>query len=213
MNETAQDPHECDQDASSKDTRVLARRVQVGDRASFQELYDRVAPALYAWTCLRLQGRPAAGLDPQDILQEVWLRGVRGIASYDASCSFRNWLLGIAKNVLLESYRKHSCDARRGPGAPAESQSGVLGRLDSVTSIGTRLAREESIQRFLAYVGSLPSDDRMLVLYCGFEELTCAAAGTRLGLTPDTASKRWLSLRARMRENGSLRALALEETA
>jgi DNA-directed RNA polymerase specialized sigma24 family protein len=80
-----------------------------------------------------------------------------------------------------------------------------------VTSISTRLTKDESIRRFLAYVGNLPPDDRMLVLYCGFEELTCAAAGTRLGLTPDTASKRWQSLRARMRENGFLRALAFED--
>jgi RNA polymerase sigma-70 factor (ECF subfamily) len=206
MNETAQDPAE----RPSKDTRVLARRVQIGDRASFQRLYDQVAPALYAWTCLRLQGGPAASLDPQDILQEVWLRAVRGLASYDASCSFRGWLLGITKNVLLQGYRRHSYDAVRGSGLPAEGQPGVLGCPDSVTSISTRLARDESIQRFLAYVSSLPSDDRMLVLYCGFEEYTYSEAATRLGLSPDTASKRWQSLRARMRESGSLRALALE---
>jgi RNA polymerase sigma factor (sigma-70 family) len=210
MNETAQDPNKGDQDASSKDTRVLARRVQIGDRASFQELYDRVAPALYAWTCLRIQGGPAAGLDPQEVLQETWLRGVRGVGSYDPAYSFRGWLLGITKNVLLQGYRKHSYDALRDSGSPAESQLGVLGCPDSVTSISTRLARDESIQHFLAYVGGLPSDDRMLVLYCGLEEYTCAEAATRLGLSPDAASKRWQNLRARMRQNGSLRALALE---
>ena len=38
-------------------------------------------------------------------------------------------------------------------------------------------------------------------------------AATRLGLSHEATSKRWQSLRARMRENGSLRALALEESA
>jgi len=213
MNETAQDPSERDMDALSMATGVLARQVQTGDRVAFQGLYDRVAPALYAWTHLRLQGGPAAGLDPQDVLQEVWLRAVQGIASYDPTCSFRGWLLGIAKNVLLKGYRRHSYDALRGSGSPAESQLGVLGCPDSVTSISARLTKDESIQRLLDYVGGLPSDDRMLVLYCGFEEYTCAEAATRLGLSPDATSKRWQSLRGRMRENGSLRALALEETA
>jgi RNA polymerase sigma factor (sigma-70 family) len=157
-----------------------------------------------------VQGGPASGLDPQDVIQEVWLRGVQGIASYDPSCSFRGWLLGITKNVLLQGYRRHSYDALRGPGSPSESQLGVLGYPDSVTSISTRLARDEDIRRFLAYVSGLPFDDRMLVVYCGFEEYTCAEAATRLGLSPDAASKRWQSLRAKIRENGSLRALALE---
>ena len=83
----ASNPH--DLDAVSPDTGLLARRVQKGDRAAFQRLYDKVAPSLYAWTRLRLQGGPGAGLDPQDVLQEVWLRALRAFASYDERGSFR----------------------------------------------------------------------------------------------------------------------------
>lgn len=210
MKENSQVPS--DPELVSPDTGFLARRVQKGDRAAFQKLYDKVAPSLYAWTRLRLQGGPSAGLDPQDVLQEVWLRAVRGFASYDERGSFRGWLLGITKNVLLQSYRNRSYDELRGAGAAAGGELAAMDCPDSVTSISMRLTKDESIQHFLEYVGGLAADDRMLVLYCGFEEVTCAEAATRLGLSHEATSKRWQSLRARMRENGTLRALALEES-
>lgn len=200
-------------DSGSLASRELAGRVQAGDRAAFQELYDKVAPALYTWTCMRLQGGPAADLAPEDILQEAWLRGLENLASYDPARSFRAWMIGIAKNVLLHAYRRLSRGAERGSGRPLESQLGLLGCPDSVTSISGRLTKDENVQRFLAYVAGLQPDERMLVLYCGFEDYTVAEAATRLGLKPDAASKRWQSLRARMRDSGSLRALALEESA
>lgn len=71
---------------------------------------------------------------------------------------------------------------------------------DSVTSISLRFAREDAVQRFLAYVGELEDEERMLVLYCGLEEYTCAAPASRLGISPDAATKRWQALRAHAQE-------------
>jgi len=196
------------------DTGDLARLVQRGDQAGFQELYDRVAPALYAWLHLRTTGDSATSQDLQDLLQEVWLQALRRFESYDPARSFRPWILGITKNVLLQSYRKTSYALPRAQGqSPSERQLEVVNCPDSVTSIGTRLAKDDAVQRFLAYVDELAPEDRMLVLYCGLEEYTSAQAAARLQISADAANKRWQSLRARMRENGVLRALAVEEGA
>ena len=97
-------------------------------------------------------------------------------------------------------------------GATSGSAPDVQSCSDSVTSICSRLSKDDSVRRFLDYVSKLPSDDRLLVVYCALEEYTCAEAAERLGLTPEATNKRWQTLRARMRENGVLRALALEET-
>src|SRR6185295_18551 len=104
----------------------------------------------------------------QDVLQEAWLRGLQGIERYDPACSFRGWMLAIIKNLLLQAYRRRSYDLQRGSRPPVHGDFDVLDCPDSVTSISVRLAKEESLQRFLAYVSGLPFDDRMLVLYCGF---------------------------------------------
>src|SRR6187551_1373845 len=72
--------------------------------ATFEELYIEVAPALYAWAELRIRPEMRRNVDPQDVVQEVWLRAVKKHASFDpAVMHFRAWILAIAKNVLLES--------------------------------------------------------------------------------------------------------------
>lgn len=209
VNEPAQDRGRED---STGDTAELVRRLHTGDGRAFQELYDRFAPSLYAWTRLRLHGGLAASLDPQDVVQEVWLRALRSFESYDATRSFRAWILGIGKNVLLHGYRKSSYEALHvHDQSPSEHAREVQNFPDSVTSISKRFAKDDAIQRFLAYVGDLDSEDRMLVLFCGFEEYTCEEAATRLGLSFEATKKRWQRLRGQLRESGPCQALALED--
>jgi RNA polymerase sigma-70 factor (ECF subfamily) len=175
------------------------------DSPGFEELYERVAPSLYAWAAIRL-ARGAGGLDPEDVLQEVWLRARRRYASFDpARTDFRTWTIGIAKHVLLEDYRR-----RARSGVSAAPRPAVEDCPESVTSIGTRLARDEALQRFLARVGELEPEDRMLLLHCGFEGYTTAAAATRLGIAAEAAKKRWQRLRARLGERSDMFALLVE---
>jgi len=192
------------------DTVEMRVRARSGDRAAFQALYDRIAPALYAWTQMRVQGGQSALVDPQDLMQEVWLRALRGLEGYDPALSFRRWVFGITKNVLLQSMRNSSRDAAGTPPSHRRS-SDSLDFPDSVTSISSRLAKDDLVRRFLAYVAELPGEERQLVLYCGLEGQSSAEAAARLGILPDTALKRWQSLRERLRESGTLRALQLED--
>ena len=40
----------------------------------FEALYTNVTPTLYAWAELRIRPSLRARLEPQDLVQEVWLR-------------------------------------------------------------------------------------------------------------------------------------------
>lgn len=195
-----------------EETVELTARMQSGDRTAFQALYDRLTPALYAWTQLRLQGSLGSGVDPQDVLQEAWLRAVRGLESYDPAQSFRSWIFGITKNVLLQSLRDSSRDLANGRPSHRRPKD-FLNFPDSVTSISSRLAKDDLVQRFLAYVAELAPEERQLVLYCGLEGYTSSQAAERLGILPDTALKRWQALRMKLRETGTLKALSLEDVA
>jgi RNA polymerase sigma-70 factor (ECF subfamily) len=192
------------------DTVEMRARARRGDRAAFQALYDRIAPSLYAWTQLRVRGVQTARLDPDDLLQEVWLRALRGLDGYDPSLSFRGWIFGIAKHVILQNLRSSS-RVVAGQLTSHRRSSDSLDFPESVTSICSRLAKDDLVQRFLAYVAGLPAEERQLVLYCGLEGQSSAQAAARLGILPDTALKRWQSLRERLREGGTLRALQLDE--
>lgn len=190
-------------------TAFLARGVQRGETAHFEELYARTAPALYAWAALRAP----ANVDPGDILGEVWLRAMERLRTHDgANHEFRAWIFGIAKNVLLQVLRVRRDDrtARAGYGAPGCSSNGIDQVPESVTSIGQRLAREDTVRCFVEYAQKLDAADRDLLVHCGVEGGTCTDAATRIGMGAEAASKRWQRLRAELRDKAWVRELLLE---
>jgi len=187
-----------DSEFDPQKTEFLADSVQRGASEAFAVLYERIAPAIYAWAALRAP----SGVDPGDLLGEVWLHAVRNVARYEAERgSFRAWMFGIAKKVLLREMRDLA-RLRRSSGA-TQGDSLDLERVpESVTSLGRHLAREDSLRVFLERVAALGSEERELVVYCGLEGFTCAEAAVRLGLSEDAAAKRWQRLRTELRGGG-----------
>jgi RNA polymerase sigma factor (sigma-70 family) len=167
---------------------------------SFEACYADVAPALFAWAELRIRPSMRARLEPQDLVQEVWLRGMKSFVRFEErGISFRAWAFKIGKNILMEAIRATRTD----PGAGASASQSLLsldGIPQSITSFTQHLAREDSVRAFLAHAAELDESDRMLLIHCGLEDETCAEAAVKLGLTEDAAIKRWQRLKARLRE-------------
>lgn len=185
-----------------------------GERAprpgrEFVTVYEAAAPLLYAWIQIRIRSSLRHLIDPEDVLQEVWIRGMHRFAQLqDAAANGRGWLFGIARNVLLEHLRR----VDRLPVIPdADTLSGSarIERSETVTSIASRMARDEALQRFVERVQSLDSEDRQIVLLCGFQACTCVTAARRLGLGEDLVTKRWQRLRERLRDLPAARQLLL----
>ena len=104
-------------DPERMDTRELARQAHSGDSARFAELYERIAPSLYTWAELRIRPELRQWVDPGDVVQEVWCRAWRVFGTFDAATgSFRFWVFRIAKNVLMEAFRKLDNPAFKGAG-------------------------------------------------------------------------------------------------
>ena len=80
---------------------TLARRAQTGDRAAFEELCDRVLPALY--NRLRAQLPPEA---VEDTVQEVCIAVMKGIRRFRARSTFRTWVAAIARHKAADYYRQ-----------------------------------------------------------------------------------------------------------
>ncbi len=195
------------------ETGSLARAAGAGDAARFGELYARLAPALFAWAELRLRPSTRRAVSPEDLAQEVWLRAAAILPAYDpAKSAFRPWLFAVAKNVLLEVQRKL---ARTWKDRSTEGETGRLFALDQVpeevTSLSRRLARDDSLARFLARAGTLDEEDRLLLVHCGLEALPVGDVAARLDIGKEAAAKRWQRLRERVREWPSAQALLADD--
>lgn len=161
----------------------------------FEKLYEEISPALTAWSRVQLRGPLARLLEPHDLVQEVWLRGLEKYADFDADRgSFRAWLFGIAKFILLEAHR-----VMREPSAQAVAAGiGVtlLGnRSEQVTRMLDRLQRNEAHGRLLAALDAMETRERRITSLCGLEGLPHREVAELLGMKKDAVTKAWQRLR------------------
>jgi RNA polymerase sigma-70 factor (ECF subfamily) len=171
---------------------------QAGHSTDFDGLFERSSPTLFAWASLRVGATLRGRVDAEDIVQEVWVRARANFTSFDSRRdSFRPWLLGIARNVVLQAIEHHEREFRAPLGGDG-SRFNFSRVPDEATAVSRRVARDEGLRKLLAWIEALPSDERMLVVLCGIEGKTCASAGQRLGVSNEAATKRWQRLRARL---------------
>lgn len=171
-----------------------------GRREAFRSLYQRLARRLYVWCSLRLPAALRPRLEPEDLMQEIWLRAVQGLRQFDRTrAGFRSWLFGIAANTLAENLRRlHR--RQREVQAPEER---LLAVPADVTSVVQQVAQKEQVQQLVAAADRLPADDRSLLLYRGIEGLPHREVAALLGIGADAAEMRWRRLLQRLRSEWS----------
>jgi RNA polymerase sigma-70 factor (ECF subfamily) len=85
------------------DDRFLVRAFLGGDEHAFRELYRRFTPALYRIVWRLTGGRDE---DAADIVQDVWLRASRRLATFRWDAALSTWLTSIAINCVRERSRR-----------------------------------------------------------------------------------------------------------
>jgi RNA polymerase sigma factor (sigma-70 family) len=76
------------------DDRALVEALRAGDAQAARLLVERYQGVIFG-VCLRMLGHRQ---DAEDVMQESFLRALRGVAGFDGSRPLRPWLLGIAAN-------------------------------------------------------------------------------------------------------------------
>jgi RNA polymerase sigma-70 factor, ECF subfamily len=78
------------------------RRAQSGDVDAFELLYHEHAGRIYA-LCLRLMAGDS--VDATELMQDVFIRAWRRLATFRGECAFSSWLHRLAVNTMLENAR------------------------------------------------------------------------------------------------------------
>jgi RNA polymerase sigma-70 factor, ECF subfamily len=78
------------------------RRAQSGDVDAFELLYREHAGRIYA-LCLRLKGGDST--DATELMQDVFIRAWRRLATFRGESAFSSWLHRLTVNTMLESAR------------------------------------------------------------------------------------------------------------
>jgi RNA polymerase sigma-70 factor (ECF subfamily) len=165
---------------------------RAGDTGSFEELAMPLFAKLYNFAHWLTQDRTAA----EDLVQETYMKALRGFPSFQQGTNFRAWMYKILRNTFLTSQAglKASSaltldsddDKVAEPAAAETPESVLLGRVE-----------RETIQ---AALEKLPVKFREIILLCDLEEMSYQEISETLAIPRGTVMSRLSRARKAMRE-------------
>lgn len=155
---------------------VLVGRSVRGDRAAFEELVRRTARLVFSRLYLETGNVDRA----EDLAQETFLIAWRKIRQVTDPAGFRSWLFTIAQSVAIDASRR---DCRRKRSGTRQSDDRLNDMPDRAPPPDESAQREESRQRVLAVLRSLPEEYRLPLTLRYIAGADYETIGQQLGLT------------------------------
>ena len=190
---------------TSQELIELLERARQGDQAAFEDLFSRFRAPLLRAINLRLDRRVAARVDASDILQEAYLEAARRLAQQPPDMPVELWLRWIAHEKVLTCHRQHlfagkRAVAREVPPLPVDSSAQfVRGMIGKEPSPSRALAAVELTEKLRLALQQLDDDERDLILWRHFEQLTNRDIARLLDITHAAANKRYIRALDRLR--------------
>jgi len=141
---------------------TLIKLALAGQAECFSVLMDRHSAAVRR----RIGSMVRNATDVEDLLQEVLLKVWRHLSTFRSESSFRTWIIRVAVNEVLQSYRREQ----------RWRWSQTFGDLDVLASPyespHQSLARAEATQAVRNAVGGLPAKYRQVLILRDLEQLS-----------------------------------------
>jgi RNA polymerase sigma-70 factor (ECF subfamily) len=164
---------------------------RTGDFGSFEELAMPHFAKLYNFAHWLTQDRAAA----EDLVQETYMKALRGFSSFQQGTNFRAWMYKILRNTFLTTKAglkvsvSLDSDGDDKPAEPAVTE----------TPESVLLARVE-LETIQSALEKLPVKFREIILLCDLEEMSYQEIGETLGIPIGTVMSRLSRARKAMRE-------------
>ena len=153
---------------------ALMEAVRAGDLTAFQVLYERHHRAVFTFLLRSLGDRRTA----EDLLQDTFLRVFARREAYRPTAAFRTWLFTIARNLLIDRFRK-------GRGSPDVNDTEALRTVpEPDASPLERAEAQELAERLEVAVRQLPPSQRDVVLLSRFAGLDQDEVAQVTGASP-----------------------------
>ena len=156
----------------------LVRGLREGDPVAFDRVYEAWNRRLFAFL-LRLTRRRELA---EELLEETWIRLVKGISNLRDDAKLAPWLFAVARNLYLSHRRARILD---------EGSLGEVDPPDRVTPSPLEVAATNELQRRLERgLAMLPPSYREALLLVGVHGLTPSEAARVSGITPEAFRQR-----------------------
>ncbi len=122
-----------------------------GNDNAFSVIHDRYRPRLFAYTRQMLSG---TGQDPEDAVQEIFMRAYYGLRANDRQLALRAWLYRIAHNRCVDELRRPHAIAMEMVEALAPNAHDPVAKAE----------QRDALRRLIADVQRLPDQQRSALL-------------------------------------------------
>lgn len=187
---------------SDPQTDQLERLLQ-GDDEAFGPLFEGQRERLRRMIQFRLDPRLVGRVDPDDVVQEVFLAARQRLYAFrEDAQSLPFWLRLVAQQSLIDLHRRHlgagKRDAARERGfAHSQGLSGFLA--GSLTSPSQAAMRDELRQQLQNALDSMDEIDREVLTLRHFEELSNKEVAELLQIGENAASNRYVRALGRLK--------------
>lgn len=184
-------------DKSNHERRLIAQAA-AGDSHAITELFARVRPRLRRMIEMRLDPRMAQRVDPSDLVQETLTAAHLRLEAYanDLSLAFYPWVCQIARNILIDTFRRHVGADRRSVNREVvtladQSMNSLVNSIASgVLDPLNQLMQSEAEQRVRDALSELKDADRDVLVLRHVDQMSVSEAADALGVAEGTVKSR-----------------------
>jgi RNA polymerase sigma-70 factor, ECF subfamily len=179
--------------AATNPEQELVNAVLQKDRKAAARFVAAHIDAVYAYARQRLA--PRADL-VDDVVQEVFLAALNGLASFAGQSSLRGWLLGIARHKIEDVYRQRL----RLPQALDEVTAGDKPSLSTIFSLDEQLDAARARAKTQQILARLPERYGLMLLWRYWEQRSAREMAEAIGTTVKSVERTLARARARFKE-------------
>lgn len=131
---------------------ILVAAAQKGDEAALEMLFERYRRPLYAFISRMLNGDT---MTSDDIFQDMWIKVMNKLAGYREDGKFAPWLFRIARNQVLEHFRREKSRSKIGSVTDDGELPEPVGHSENPVSV---LAAKELQTKLEALLNEMPPE-------------------------------------------------------
>ncbi len=174
----------------------LMLRYRDGDSRAFDLLFNRHRDALYRYLA-RQCGIPAVA---DELFQDIWMNLIRARENYTVKAKFTTYLYSMARNRLIDYYRKYSAEQQAMRNSQNRKEPDEL-QGDSSHEPETRVASRLLRERILEGMAELPTEQREAFLLHQEAGMTLKEIAELTGVSRETVKSRLRYATGRLRKS------------
>jgi RNA polymerase sigma-70 factor (ECF subfamily) len=167
------------------DDHALIRAVLAGEKDAYGPLVARHSQSVFR-VAFRITENEA---DAEEVVQETFLRGYRGLEGFDARANFRTWIYRIAMNCALDVLSKRKSQTTVTIAEEYDSEQTTVQLMDAAAGPDRLLLSQEIEARRRVAMEKLTPTERLAFVLRHLENRSTEEVAATLGIAPNSAKQ------------------------